>query len=35
MWLKINMMVVWSIEVLNVMEEADPGDVPLDQAITQ
>ncbi|MCI89865.1 hypothetical protein A2U01_0111154, partial [Trifolium medium] len=30
MWLKINLMVGWSIEVLNVMEEADPDDVPLD-----
>ncbi|MCI77235.1 hypothetical protein A2U01_0098505, partial [Trifolium medium] len=26
---------VWSIEVLNVMEEADPDDVPLVQAIAQ
>ncbi|MCI17000.1 hypothetical protein A2U01_0038147, partial [Trifolium medium] len=32
MWLKINLMVVWSIEVLNVMEEADPDDLPLDQS---
>ncbi|MCI39316.1 hypothetical protein A2U01_0060547, partial [Trifolium medium] len=31
----INLMVVCSIEVLNVMEEADHDDVPLDQAIAQ
>ncbi|MCI76680.1 hypothetical protein A2U01_0097950, partial [Trifolium medium] len=35
MRLKINLMVVWSIEVLNVVEETDPDDVPLDQAIAQ
>ncbi|MCI70360.1 hypothetical protein A2U01_0091623, partial [Trifolium medium] len=35
MWLKINLMVVWSIEVLKVMVEADPDDLLLDQAIAQ
>ncbi|MCH89058.1 hypothetical protein A2U01_0009951 [Trifolium medium] len=30
MWLKINL-----IELLNVVEEIDPGDLPLDQAIAQ
>ncbi|MCI81549.1 hypothetical protein A2U01_0102823, partial [Trifolium medium] len=35
MWLKINLMVVWSNEVLKVMVEADPDDLPLDQTIAQ
>ncbi|MCI12252.1 hypothetical protein A2U01_0033355, partial [Trifolium medium] len=35
MRLKINLMVVWSIEILNVVEETDPDDLPLDQAIAQ
>ncbi|MCI17110.1 hypothetical protein A2U01_0038257 [Trifolium medium] len=35
MWLKINLMVVWSIKDLNVMKEADLDDLPLDQAIAQ
>jgi hypothetical protein len=28
-------MVVWSIEVLNVVEEIDSDDLPFDQAIAQ
>ncbi|MCI63446.1 hypothetical protein A2U01_0084703, partial [Trifolium medium] len=35
MMLKINLMVVWSIEVLNVVEETGPDDLSLDQAIAQ
>ncbi|MCI93506.1 hypothetical protein A2U01_0114804, partial [Trifolium medium] len=35
MWVKINLMAVWSIDVLSLMEEVDPDDVPLDQAIAQ
>ncbi|MCI06662.1 hypothetical protein A2U01_0027722, partial [Trifolium medium] len=31
----LNLMVVWSIDVLNVVEETDPNDLPLDQAIAQ
>ncbi|MCI77928.1 hypothetical protein A2U01_0099198, partial [Trifolium medium] len=29
----LNLMVAWSIEVLNVVEETDPDDLPLGQAI--
>jgi hypothetical protein len=35
MWLKNHLMVVWSIEVLNEVEEIDPNDLPLDQAVAQ
>ncbi|MCI17379.1 hypothetical protein A2U01_0038526, partial [Trifolium medium] len=35
MMLKINLMVVWSIEVLNVVEETDLDDLPLGQTIAQ
>ncbi|MCI61764.1 hypothetical protein A2U01_0083021, partial [Trifolium medium] len=35
MWLKINMMVDWSIEILKVMEEADPDDLPFVQIMAE
>ncbi|MCI75492.1 hypothetical protein A2U01_0096761, partial [Trifolium medium] len=35
MRLKINLMVVWSTEVLNVVEETGLDDLPLDQDVAQ
>jgi hypothetical protein len=35
MWLQIHLMMVWSIEVLNEVEENDLNDLPLDQVIAQ
>jgi hypothetical protein len=35
MWLKIHLMMVWSIEVLNEVEETDLNDLPLDQVVAQ